>query len=194
MKVNLPSDSQEKRSARRSENLCIEPEVLEAVYTNKDQDLKSLSETRTVMLVFLRHFGCSFCREAMSDLAGLRAELEQQGVELVMVHMSEDSVADAYFEKFNLAGVAHISDPDLSLYEYFGLHKGSFWQLYGLKTWVRGIMVGYFRGMGLDVDKQRLGDSTQMPGVFLLRDSQIVGQFVHKSPADRPNYRKIAKG
>lgn len=196
MKIHLPVEqpSAKRYSTPSGAPLVLDPDILEAVYTNKDEDLKSLSEQKVVMLVFLRQFGCSFCREAMHDLSQLRQELTDEGIELVMVHMSEDEIADDYFNQYGLPGVSHIGDPDLSLYEYFGLHKGSFWQLYGLKTWIRGIMVGYFKGMGLESNNDKLGDVTQMPGIFMIKNSQIIHQFIHKTAADRPDYKKLTKG
>ena len=167
-----------------------DPEILEAIFTDQGEDLLSLSHEQTLMLVFLRHFGCSFCRETMSDIAELRPKLEAQGLAIVMVHMAEDEIAEAYFKRFNLAGIRHISDPDLSLYEYFGLTKGSFWQLYGLKIWVRGFKVGFLDGQGLSWQKE-LGEVNQMPGIFLLAEGQVRGSFIHESAADRPDYLKI---
>lgn len=191
MKIHLPDGYNELPTSKTPEDVKLDPDILEAIYTNKDQDLKSLSEEKTVLLIFLRHFGCSFCREAMNDLSLLRHHFEHQSVEMVLVHMADDNIAEEYFEKYHLSGVSHISDPDLSLYEYFGLHKGTFWQLYGLKTWLRGLSVGWLGKKGLEVDEPRLGKTNQMPGVFLIKDSRIVHKFVHRSAADRPDYKTI---
>lgn len=168
----------------------LDPDILEAIYTNEEKDLLSLSLKQTLMLVFLRHFGCSFCREAMADITLIRPQIEAKGIKLVMVHMAEPDTAEEYFARYKLHSVSHISDPDLSLYEYFGLTKGSFWQLYGLKIWVRGFKTGFLDGHGLSWQKA-LGDVSQMPGIFLLRQGEVQGSFIHKSAADRPDYKKI---
>ena len=83
--------------------------------------------------------------------------------------------------------IEHISDVDMSLYEYFGLQKGTYRQLYGLKVWMRGITLNY----GLQTD-ENLGNFQQMPGVFLIENGNIINSFVHKTAADRPNYLEIA--
>ena len=88
----------------------IRLEVLREMHTNTGESLYNLSEQQPVLLVFLRHFGCYFCKEAMEDLAILRPRLESNGIRLVFVHMSEFDVATNYFEEFKLKGVTNIKD------------------------------------------------------------------------------------
>lgn len=166
----------------------VEPEILEAIYTSEDEDLYSLSKKQPVMLVFLRHFGCTFCREALSDLSKLRDDLEKRNVRLVLVHMSEDDLATRYFKKYDLVPVDHISDPDLSLYDLFGLNKGSFGQLFGLKVIRRTLTAGVLAGHGLGAPH---GNPNQMPGVFVLKNGSIQRKFMHSSAADRPDYLRL---
>ena len=49
--------------------------ALSSIRTESGANLLALAEGSPVLLVFLRHFGCSFCRKAISDVAGLRKEL-----------------------------------------------------------------------------------------------------------------------
>ena len=166
----------------------LDPEILEVTYTNEGDDLKSLSEKQAVFLVFLRHFGCTFCREAMSDIAEIRQAICDKGLKPIMVHMATEKIANEYFEQYKLEGITQISDPDLSLYEYFGLFKGKFGQLYGLKVWLRGLKVGLIDGHGGPVRNKELGAVTQMPGVFILKNGELKAKFMHKSAVDRPDY------
>lgn len=172
-------------STKSNQAPLVEPEILEAIYTNEDEDLYSLSKKQPVMLVFLRHFGCTFCREALSDISKLRDDLEKRNVRLVLVHMSEDDLATRYFKKYKLVPVAHISDPDLSLYDLFGLSKGSFGQLFGLKVIRRTLTAGVLAGHGLGAPH---GNPNQMPGVFIIKDGAVQRKFIHHSAADRPVY------
>ena len=50
----------------------LDLEILEAIFTNKGNDLASIAEQNCVMLVFLRHFGCIFCREALDDFSVIK--------------------------------------------------------------------------------------------------------------------------
>lgn len=172
--------------------MILDPEILEVIYTNEGKDLLQLSQENTIMLLFLRHFGCTFCRESLTDIAKLRPKIESLGIKIVAVHMAEEDIAEEYFQNYGLSPLTHISDPDLSLYDYFGLSKGRFFQLYGLKVWLRGLKLGVLDGHGLKVSSE-LGIFQQMPGIFMLKDGQIVNQFIHKSAADRPDYKDLAQ-
>ncbi len=172
----------------------LDAEVLEAIFTDDGSDLRALCEAQPLMLVFLRHFGCTFCREALSDIAAGREKIEQKGrTQIVLVHQAEPSIAIEHLQRYGLGDLRHISDPDMSLYEYFGLMKGSFWQLYGLKTWLRGFKVGLIDGHGRPQLDKKLGDYAQMPGVFVLYQNRIQARFLHQSAADRPDYIALAE-
>ena len=165
-------------------------EMLEEMVANTGETLQEMTFKNPVMLVFLRHFGCVFCKEAMTDLSKRRKDFEGQGFRIVFVHMSDTVTAEEYFGKFNLRGITHINDPEQRYYHAFGLFRGSFNQLYGLKTWIRGYQVQKRLGVKLEMAK-KLGDSTQMPGVFILQDGEIKDKFIHRHAAERPDYERL---
>jgi len=167
----------------------VDSSVMSEMKTNTGSDLLQLSKEKTVLLVFLRHFGCVFCKEALSDLAVLRSDMADKGIEFVFVHMANHGTADKYFNDFDLAGVQHISDPDKHYYIQFGLRKGSVSQLYGLRTWVRGFSSDT-KKYKLEL-AEHLGDSTQMPGLFLIKEGEIKESYIHKLASDRPDYNKL---
>jgi len=164
--------------------------VLEEMTTNRGSNLSGLSKQQPVLLVFLRHFGCTFCREALSDIARERANIESFGTRIVFVHMTENDTAERYFQRYGLQGAEHISDPDCTFYTAFGLMKGSFNQLFGLQSWIRGFSAGVIDGHGVG---PQLGDGFQMPGVFVLQDGEIKQSFIHKLASDRPNYKDLIR-
>jgi len=148
--------------------------------------VKELSHEKTVLLVFLRHFGCTFCREALSDLSARIDQIRAYGSELVLVHMSDVETSAQYFKKYGLEGVAQVTDPNCLFYEAFGLTKGTARQLFGLHSWIRGFQAGVVDGHG--VGTKQLGDGFQMPGVFVLQDGRVTNKFIHKLAGDRPEY------
>ena len=168
----------------------VNNDLLSLMTTQTGQNLLGLSNEKPIMLIFLRHFGCQFCRQAMDELSNKRKELAETGTELIFVHMAENEVAECYFKKYNLAGVQHISDPDCRFYAAFGLLKGSFTQLFGLQTWIRGFSSSskYGNEMG-----KHLGDNFQMPGAFVLFEGQIKDGHIHKMASDRPDYDKLLR-
>lgn len=168
----------------------FDQEVLQEMMTNEGETIAQLSMGRPVLLVFLRHFGCTFCREALADLAKQRHTIEEQGTALVFVHMSSDTIAERYFNRYGLEGVAHISDPQCQFYSAFGLAKGSFTQLFGLQSWIRGFSAGVLDGHGVG---PQMGDGFQMPGAFVIQDQDIKESFIHKLSSDRPDYVQLAQ-
>jgi len=163
---------------------------MEDLITNTGESIAELSEDNAVMLVFLRHFGCTFCREALADISERQGKLEEMGVQVVFVHMASNEEADEYFPKFGLENIRHISNEDCDLYEQFSLVKGNFKQLFGLNTWIRGFEAGVMKKLGVG---KIIGDGFQMPGVFIIRNGIVREQFIHESVSDRPDYEQISQ-
>ncbi len=169
----------------------INKQILQLVQTNKGNNLLDLSYQSPVLLVFLRHFGCVYCKESMMDIARKKINFEKDGVHVVMVHMADYNVAEEYMNAFSLHDIEHISDVECKVYATFGLVKGSFSQLFGLKTWIRGFEIAVTKQM--IPSNKRVGDGFQMPGVFLLKDGVVQASFIHNSVADKPDYEGLIK-
>lgn len=154
--------------------------------TMSGQSVLAMSQDQPILLVFLRHFGCTFCREALKDLSDKILEIDRHGAKLVLVHMSDQETSKKYFSKYQLRNVESVSDPSCAFYQAFGLTKGTARQLFGLHSWIRGFQAGVIDGHG--VGYQQLGDGFQMPGVFVIREGKVRGKFIHKLAGDRPSY------
>ncbi|MEM7205288.1 MAG: SelL-related redox protein [Planctomycetota bacterium] len=153
-------------------------------------DLLEASRRQPQFLVFLRHFGCTFCREALADLAAINERLRAAGTRLVLVHMSTENEARDLFNKYGLQEVTGISDPDRVLYRAFALRRGSPTQLLGWSVWKRGWEAGVRQGHGIGWLR---GDAAQMPGAFVVSRGHVVAQFIHETAADRPDYVVVAE-
>lgn len=164
-------------------------EAIEGVKDQRGESLEQISMANPVMVVFLRHFGCTFCREALSDLGRLRPEIEKLGTQLAIIHMSTDDEAEFMLGRYGLADVHRISDPFRRVYKAFELRRGTGSQLLGIRVWWRGFVAGLIKGHGIGPIS---GDALQLSGVFLLWKGKLVREFRHKTSADRPNYREIA--
>ena len=97
--------------------------------TQSGETLAHLAAGKRLLVVFLRHAGCPFCREALARLSAERANIEAAGATIVLVHMASDNEAQELFARYDLADVPRISDPSGGLYEAFGLARGSIWQI-----------------------------------------------------------------
>ncbi len=166
-------------------NESLPMKLADASKDQHDRSLAEISNQSPTLLVFLRHFGCTFCRETMADLARERTAIEANGTQIVVVHISTQEKANAFFAKYNLADLSRIADPEKQLYQAFELSKASFTQAFGWRSWIRGVEAGLFGGHWVGKEDN---DGWQMPGVFLIHQGVIRKAFRHTSVADRPDY------
>lgn len=143
------------------------------------QSIAELSRQSPVLLMLVRHFGCTFCREAMAELSAQQSALAERGVTPVVVHQSDAERGSAFLNKYGLNNVYQVSDPDKRLYRGLGLPRGSFTQLFGLSSILAG-----FRAAKHGVGKLE-GDGFQMPGAFVIRDGKIVETYRYAHAGDK---------
>lgn len=168
----------------------LDDDPVHELLSNHQKSLHQLSLTRPQLVVFLRHAGCTFCREALADLGNQRREIEGHGCGLVLVHLGADESAERILSERGLADVPRISDPECRLYQQFGLEMGRFRQLLGGRVWLRGIQAGLVNGHGIGAIE---GNPLQMPGAFLVANGRFLSGFQHESAADRPNYLEFVR-
>lgn len=154
------------------------------IKTNRGESFEQLANEEKLLLIFLRHFGCTFCRETMADIAAQKREIEARGLEIVLVHMVNSEVADQILGIYDLEGIRHISDPQQALYKKFGLGKVSFKALFGVRNWYRAFIAGLVKGHLIG---KPAGDPFQMPGVFVFHKNKILNTFDYKYVSDRPD-------
>lgn len=169
------------------------PEEAEAMLaeaiTQHGDNLLDLSNDSPLLVVFLRHFGCTFCREAIAELASKQAGIQATGSKIVFVHMSDEARAAEFFREYGMEAVARVSDPSGKIYRTFNLHRGNWRQLLGWKVLKRGLEAGLLKGHGVGFPA---GDIRQMPGVFLVYRGELLKSFRHRSASDRPDYPAMA--
>ena len=153
--------------------------------------LRSHVASGRTLVVFLRHAGCTFCREAVADLDTQAASLGELDVKLVLVLPGTTSRA------MLLAGTQHLQDADLlhdrrgALADAAGLKQGGFAELFGPAVWQRGAKACLVEGHGVG----RLdGNGFQMPGLVLYENGHVVARFEHEHAAVRPNYAAFVRG
>jgi hypothetical protein len=165
-------------------------QTLASIHTESRVSLLALTKASPVLLVFLRHFGCSFCRQAISDIAELRGELDRRGVRPVFVHLGTPERAKPFFDYYGIGDVERVSDPEAVVYQLplFALPRmHPMLTLFQPSVWV-GWLKGALFKHGIGAIKE---DGHQMQGIFFLKGSKIVRQFRYRTIADEPNYLKL---
>jgi len=165
-------------------------QALASVHTESGASLLELAEASPVLLIFLRHFGCSFCRQAISDIADLKDELAKRGVRPVFVHLGTPERAKPFFEYYGIGDVERVSDPEAAVYQnpVFAISR-----IHPVLTLFQSaVWMGWFKGAlfkhGIGAIKE---DGKQMQAIFFLKGPKIVRVFRYKTIADEPNYLKL---
>jgi len=153
--------------------------------TSDGRTIADLSCDRPVLLVCLRHLGCTFARQALADLRDQRWAIESTGTRLVLAHLEDDAVAVPVFARYALDDLPHVGDSGARVYESCGLTRGGARQLLSPRV--------FGRWLGAAVlDRHGAGwsgaDVRRMPGVFLIEHGRITRAFRHATSSDRPDY------
>ena len=157
-----------------------------AVYQlSTGETLADASADRPLVLVFLRHFGCTFTRQILRGLQDLEQQAKQQNATLVLVHMLKSGEEIGYLGENS--NVPRIADPRCELYRAFGLGKGGFIELFGPQVWWRG-MIAVFKGCGVG---HLAGDGLQMPGAFVFKNGKVTSSQPAHSASDLPDLASL---
>jgi peroxiredoxin len=166
----------------------IAPDVLAGAKTQTGASLAELSRRAPVLVIFLWHSGCPFCRQALADISDKRQAISAGGAHIALVHMQSDAEAAKLFARYGLDDFPRISDPGQALYRAFQLPRGSLAQVTGPGVWREGLkslLSGNLPGVPS-------ADVLQMPGVFLVHDGRVLRSFRHATSGDRPDYVDLA--
>ncbi|MEQ1828167.1 MAG: SelL-related redox protein [Pirellula sp.] len=178
--MNTESSALHKDQADRADELSFEEACRQAI-TSDGRSLWDACYASKLMVVFLRHAGCTFCREALSELKQQLPALEKRGIVPVVVHMGSRSEGDAMLGRFGLESVMHVSNPKSELYRAFHLQRGNVSQLLGPRVWWRGFKAAILDGHGFGM---LAGDGFQLGGTFILENGKITESFPAKNAAD----------
>lgn len=156
--------------------------------TQAGDSLLEVTGRAPTLILFLRHFGCTFCKENLSDAARLWPSLERAGTQLAFVHLGTEAEAAEFMRAYGFEGMPRVSDPEARLYRAFALHRIQWWQLLNVSTWNRGwrsLRSGNRQG-------KAVGDPLQLSGAFLVSRGRILGSFRQKFVSDRPDLEFLA--
>lgn len=142
--------------------------------------LAEAADKELLVLVFLRHFGCTFTRQLLQGLQKLEQEAKKQNAKLVLVHMLKSGQEMEYLD--SNTEIYRIADPQCELYRAFGLGKGGFMELFGPRVLWRSIL-SLIKGCGVG---HLAGDGLQMPGAFLYSKGKILASQPARNAAELP--------
>jgi peroxiredoxin len=162
-----------------------------SVLDDKQEIINYLTQKgkQDIMLIFLRQFGCTFCREMLQEVSENIAVINQKGLEPVFVHMSSDSFAKEMANVYRLQNCRFISDPEQIMYDAFNLKKVSTFHFLHPKNIYRLLHSAVVKG---NLWGRVQGDGFQLPGIFIIKKNRIVSAFRHKLVSDKPDILNLA--
>jgi len=137
------------------------------------------------LVVFLRHFGCAFCRETVSDLRRLAAE-QPAYPPVLFVFLGTPDEGREFFGRYWPQARA-IADGPKRFYRAMGLRRATLNQLMGLQVWTcgfRALAKGHFMG-------KPVGDPWIMPGAFLVHGRDVLWCHPFAHQGDNPDWSTI---
>lgn len=153
--------------------------------------LGDLWSERPAVLVFVRHFGCVFCREMVVDVHRHRHEFEEADVELAVIGFGTLEQA-AQFRKMQNVDVPLLVDPERRVYELAGAKVATLGELIGPAQIWRGLRatIGSRLRLGsIAVHQGRIwGHAAQLGGVLVIAPDGTV-RYAHLSEQSGDNPR-----
>jgi hypothetical protein len=133
------------------------------------------------VIVWLRHFGCVFCREQVAEIRANRAAIEALGGGIAFVGNGTPRAA-AWFQKRFAADSTVLTDPDLVSYEAIGARSGLLSTL-GPGAWSAGIRA-FRSGARQSTTK---GHPYQQGGLVLMAPgNKVLHRHVSRAAGDHP--------
>lgn len=147
-----------------------------------------LDSSGIVILHFLRHLGCLYCKAEVDKLYHLRQQ--QPGFPpIVFVHQSDPQQAEAFFAK-HYPGAPHIADPRFELYRLFGIRRLQGLHLVNPRMILKGIVLS-LRGY-----RNRIGQGNMLllSGTFLFYKGQLRWSHRARFAGEEPSWDKLTGG
>lgn len=135
-----------------------------------------------LVVAFLRHFGCAFCREHLAHLDQARDEIHAAGGDVVAIFQNRGREVRDFCDQRGV-GLDCLGDPHREGYEAVSLEKGSWKEHLGpqlVKRYLQAARSGH--GPGLPK-----GDIAQRPGTFVVgTDGRIAYAHYNRDSSDNP--------
>ncbi len=140
-----------------------------------------------VVLALIRHFGCQFCKDHVSQLTPAIPAIHEAGAELVIVGSGNPSMAAFFAEDYRVS-TPLFTDPTRAVYQAFGAKRPTWSALLNPRLYWNGLRVmlrGHWPG-------RVQGDLAQLGGVFIILPSGDM-PFAYRSriAGDLPSVARV---
>ena len=157
--------------------------------------LGDLWSERPAVLVFVRHFGCVFCRQMAVDIHRHRDKFDEADVELAVIgHGLPEHAAD--FRKLQNVDLRLLVDPDRKVYDLAGAKVATLNELIGPRQILRGLkatVMSRLKQGSIAVHQGKIiGHAAQLGGVLVIApDGSVRYAHLSEESGDNPPAREV---
>jgi peroxiredoxin len=154
---------------------------------NENGDLISLFElwkNHTAILIFLRHFGCIFCRRHAKEVWNEREKYEKNGAKINFIGNGAPFMIKAFKEELEIEEAPIFTDPSLNSFKAAGFKRG-FLAALGPRVVInaaKALAEGHAQG---GLYKKEQGDLWQLGGILVVKSNGTPAyQFISQAAGD----------
>ena len=133
-----------------------------------------LWKNQSAIFIFLRHFGCIFCRKHAKEVWAEREKYEKNGAKIFFIGNGAPFLIKAFKEDLGIQDATVYTDPTLESFKACGFKKG-FLAAIGPKAIVNAVQAlaeGHVQGGMYQKDQ---GDLWQLGGILVVKPEGKVG-------------------
>ncbi len=153
----------------------------------REVPLRSTWSGRIALLVFVRHFGCLFCRQQVAGLLPILARVRAVGAEMFVVGNGTPEEARAFRDE-HASRFPVLTDPSRASYCELGMRRG-------VATVLRpSVLVRAVRALRRGFRQSRAaGDPLQQGGVLVIDPNGVVAwRFASRAAGEHPSADEVA--
>jgi hypothetical protein len=142
---------------------------------------------RPTLLVMLRHLGCLFSQEWLTELRRTGAT-DPSFPATLYFHLGDKEQGDAFFSA-QAPEARAVADPKQDFYKALGVPKAAKLQLFDPRVWACGIRASRKGHKAA----RPVGDPFMMPGLFLVEGDRITWKFIPEHMGELPRVADIPR-
>lgn len=164
----------------------IAPDLELSSSTGRQIRLSDLWSEKTLLLAFIRHFGCPQCKEMLFELEQYRPNLDKVRITLAVVTQGTPAETQSFCDQY-APTLLCLSDPDRAAYQAYGLGLGSLRQtVLSPRIWRANRLVKQRQGWKPELPPSGQ-DAFQMSGIFIIgTDGRVRLPYYYEDIADHP--------
>ncbi len=171
-----------------AEDISIEGIKVHGMHLPSDDFSEIIQHFPLVIIHFLRHLNCMFCKHSVDELKKL-VEKNPKFPPIIFVHTSDLEKGEKFFEKRFFPNTLHISDPEQVLYKRFKINRMTPSQFF-LPTFLKRVVDLTFKGYKNESYSGK-EDPMVLSGTFVFFQGKLKWSHRAELPGDEPNWAKI---